>query len=87
MVFLISPIFSASAARSLKIVSQQDETLIRRLDSIIDGVSLFDEVCHLENTRDVYAYDIAFDAVNKNPNDPEALKALGEMIGQTYNRF
>ncbi|RZB29482.1 MAG: hypothetical protein AEth_01117 [Candidatus Argoarchaeum ethanivorans] len=76
-----------NAARSLKIVSQQDETLIRRLDSIIDNVSLFDEVCHLENTRDFYAYDLAFDAVNKNPNDPEALKAFGEMIGHNFNRF
>jgi tetratricopeptide (TPR) repeat protein len=76
-----------NTARSLKIISQQDETLIRRLDSIIDNVSLFDEVCHLENTRDFYAYDLSFDAVNKNPNDPEALKAFGEMIGHTFNRF
>ena len=76
-----------NAARSLKIVSQQDETLIRRLDDISNNVSLFDEVSHLENTQDFYAYDLAFDAVNKNPNDPEALKALGEMIGHTFNRF
>jgi len=81
-----------NAARSLKTVSQQDETLIedsliKRLDNIIDNVSLFDEVRHLEYTRNFYAYDLAFNAVNKNPNDPEALKALGEMIGHTHNRF
>ena len=80
-----------NTARSLKIISQQDETLIKhalikRLDDIIDNVSLFDEVCHLMNTRHLYAYDMAFNAVNRNPNDPEALKALGKMIGVTAGR-
>ena len=80
-----------NTARSLKTISQQDETLIKdalikRLDDIIDNVSLFDEVCHLMNTRHLYAYDMAFNAVNRNPNDPEALKALGEMIGVTVGR-
>ena len=81
-----------NAARSLKIIYQQDETLIgntliKDLDDFIDNVSLFDEVDHLGNTRSFYAYDLAFNAANKNPNDPEALKALGEMIGHTFNRF
>jgi len=77
-----------NTARSLKIISQQDETLIqdaliKRLDDIIDDVSLFDEVCHLMNTRRIQAYNLAFNAVNRDPNDPEALKALGKVVGST----
>jgi len=81
-----------SAARSLKSISQQDKTLIddstlERLDDIINSVNLFDEIVHSKIENEFAYYDLALSAVNSNPNDPEALKALGEVIFRTYNLY
>ncbi|MCK5022124.1 MAG: HEAT repeat domain-containing protein, partial [Candidatus Pacebacteria bacterium] len=82
-----------NAARSLRIISQQDDNLIdestlERLDDIIYGVNLFDEIVHSSPIENEFAYyDLALSAVNSNPNDPEALKALGEVIFKTYNLY
>jgi len=83
------------AARSLKIVSQQNETFvddstIEKLDDIIDGVNLFDEITHLSpihehNTREYY--NLASKSIKENPGDPDALKAFGEMVIDTYNGY
>jgi len=82
-----------NAARSLRIISQQNDNLIdkstlKRLDDIIYGVNLFDEIVHSSPIENEFAYyDLALSAVNSNPNDPEALKALGEVIFKTYNLY
>ena len=79
---------TVNAARSLKIISQQDESLIEsslkeRLDDIIKSVSLLDEI---KSSKFQYFFDyeyylnLANDAVSKNPEDPEALEALGLLL-------
>ncbi len=84
-----------NTARTLKIISQQNETIVddstvEKLDDILDTVNLFDEITHLSpihehNYREYY--NLALNSVNKNPDDPDALKAFGEVIIETYNNF
>lgn len=84
-----------NTARTLKIISQQNETIVddsivEKLDEILDTVNLFDEITHLSpihehNYREYY--NLALNSVNKNPDDPDALKAFGEVIIETYNNF
>lgn len=79
---------TVNAARSLKIISQQDESLIEsslkeRLDDIIKSVSLLDEIKSSENEYFFdYSYylNLANNTVSKNPNDPEALETLGLLL-------
>lgn len=83
-----TPWITVNSARSLKIICQQDENFIdsmtkERIENIIKNIPLFDEIISSDGYYlfdKKHYYDLATDALGKNPENPEALKAFGQIV-------